>query len=248
MPVRELFTGLRQTVLEPGELLVAIEVPALGPGERGVFVKLGQRRAQAISVVHLAAVLEPRRRRAVATVRTASLALGSVAPTVVSAGRGRAAPRRPAARRRHHRRGGPARRGRRHAHRRRPRHRGLPLGRDRGHGPPGPDQPARRTRAGALAGPTRSSSGVDPEEPWRPPHRPRHDDGTPVVAPSTAPRCRPAGPPGVTLLDWLRDEVGLTGTKEGCAEGRVRCLHRPPRRRGRAVVPGAGGPGPRRRS
>ena len=81
VPVRELFTGLRQTVIEPGELLVSIEVPALGPGQRGVFVKLGQRRAQAISIVHLAAVLSFDGDG----VTAASLALGSVAPTVVSA-------------------------------------------------------------------------------------------------------------------------------------------------------------------
>ncbi len=80
--VRELYTDLRRTVLEPGELIVSIEVPKPFEGARGLFVKLGQRRAQAISVVHLAVVL---RLDADDVVRSASLALGSVAPTVVSA-------------------------------------------------------------------------------------------------------------------------------------------------------------------
>jgi carbon-monoxide dehydrogenase medium subunit len=75
-------TGLRTTVLEPDELVTDIAVPLLGGSRRGVFVKLGLRRAQAISVVHLSMVLEldpddP------ATVVEARLALGSVAPTVV---------------------------------------------------------------------------------------------------------------------------------------------------------------------
>ena len=51
VPVREFFTGLRTTVLEPGELLVAIEVPGLGDGERGIEVVLDVRRDEVVGVL-----------------------------------------------------------------------------------------------------------------------------------------------------------------------------------------------------
>ncbi len=81
VPVDGFHTGFRQTVLAPDELLTDIAVPLLGTGRRGLFVKLGLRRAQAISVVHLAVVLDhdPEDRELVVGAR---LALGSVAPTV----------------------------------------------------------------------------------------------------------------------------------------------------------------------
>ncbi len=74
-------TGVRQTVLEPHEMVTAITFPAR-LDVTSAFVKAGLRRAQAISVVHIAAavvigpdghVTEPR------------IALGSVAPTIVRA-------------------------------------------------------------------------------------------------------------------------------------------------------------------
>lgn len=77
--VEEFFTGFRQTVLEPGELITAIRVPKLSTHQRGIWVKLGLRKAQAISVVHAALVLELEGEVVVA----ARLAVGSVAPTVV---------------------------------------------------------------------------------------------------------------------------------------------------------------------
>ena len=78
----DFYTGFRQTVLRPNELLSAISFPALDEGQRGVFLKLGLRRAQAISVVDAAVVLRLDER---GTVTSARIALGSVAPTIVSA-------------------------------------------------------------------------------------------------------------------------------------------------------------------
>ncbi len=79
--LRQFYPGIRRTMLQTGELVRGIEIPALTPSRRGLFVKLGQRRAQAISIVHLGVVLEFDGE----TVTSASLALGSVAATVVSA-------------------------------------------------------------------------------------------------------------------------------------------------------------------
>ncbi len=75
--------GVRKTALEPDEMMTAICFPALKKNERGTFIKLGLRAAQAISVVNVAVVLgvEPGAGR----VDSAHITLGSVAPTIVSA-------------------------------------------------------------------------------------------------------------------------------------------------------------------
>ncbi|MDX1448767.1 MAG: FAD binding domain-containing protein, partial [Acidimicrobiia bacterium] len=72
-------TGVRRTLLEPGELVVGVRFRPLDEDERAVFLKLGNRRAQAISVVHLTAAVKFDGDRVV----SARLALGSVAPTIV---------------------------------------------------------------------------------------------------------------------------------------------------------------------
>ena len=67
------YTGYRTSVIQPGELIVAIEIPAIDG--RQWWRKVGTRRAQAISKVMMAGVRG-------AEVR---VAIGSVAPTVVRA-------------------------------------------------------------------------------------------------------------------------------------------------------------------
>ncbi len=77
----EFFLGVRQTAMADDEMMVDIACPALKPGERGTFIKVALRRAQAVSVVNIAAVVDfdgP-------VVRQARLAYGSVAPTIVRA-------------------------------------------------------------------------------------------------------------------------------------------------------------------
>ena len=79
VPLTAFYTGYRQTVRKPDELIVAFEIAAVSG--RQCFRKVGTRAAQAISKVVVAAVVgaEPR------------IAVGSVAPTVMRATRTEAA-------------------------------------------------------------------------------------------------------------------------------------------------------------
>jgi carbon-monoxide dehydrogenase medium subunit len=77
----DFYTGVRKTVMEPDEMLVDIAFPALKKNQKGTFIKLALRRAQAISVINVAVVLELE----AATVTSASITLGAVAPTIIHA-------------------------------------------------------------------------------------------------------------------------------------------------------------------
>lgn len=77
----EFYVGLRKTVMRPNEMLTAIRFPALAYNQRGIFLKLGLRRAQAISVVNTAVVVQFDGD----TISQADITLGSVAPTIIHA-------------------------------------------------------------------------------------------------------------------------------------------------------------------
>jgi xanthine dehydrogenase iron-sulfur cluster and FAD-binding subunit A len=91
LPLADFYQGVRRTALGPGELLREIRLPALGPERRGIFLKLGLRRAQAIAVVNVAVVLAFTGPGPAAPVAEARIALGCVAPTIVRASAAEAA-------------------------------------------------------------------------------------------------------------------------------------------------------------
>ncbi len=80
--LREFYRGVRQTVMAPDEMLVDIVFPAMRRTQRGSFVKMALRRAQAISLVNVAAVLDFDE---TGGIRQASITLGAVAPTIIHA-------------------------------------------------------------------------------------------------------------------------------------------------------------------
>ncbi len=79
VPLAEFHTGLRTSVLGPGELVAGVSFPAMQPTERGLFVKLGLRAAQAISVVHLTVIADFDGD----VVTSARMTIGSVAVTIL---------------------------------------------------------------------------------------------------------------------------------------------------------------------
>ncbi len=81
VPLQEFYTGVRKTVLQPDEMLVDIAFPALKADQRGTFLKLGLRRAQAISLVNTAVILTGELPR----IQSAVITLGAVAPTIIHA-------------------------------------------------------------------------------------------------------------------------------------------------------------------
>jgi CO/xanthine dehydrogenase FAD-binding subunit len=76
IPADEFFTGPKESALEPGELIVAVHLPAAsGPQQ---FAKIGTRNAMVIAVCSFALILDPERGRV-------GTGLGSAGPTPLRA-------------------------------------------------------------------------------------------------------------------------------------------------------------------
>lgn len=81
VPLSGFYTGVRKTVMEDDELLAEIRFPLPPENARSTFVKLALRRAQAISIVSVAVLLEMDGE----VVEKAAITLGAVAPAVIHA-------------------------------------------------------------------------------------------------------------------------------------------------------------------
>ncbi|MBC8508228.1 MAG: FAD binding domain-containing protein [Chloroflexi bacterium] len=79
--LQDFYQGVRKTVMRDDEMLVDITFPALTETQRGTFIKLALRRAQAIAVINVAIVLDFN----LPTVKSASITLGAVSPTIIHA-------------------------------------------------------------------------------------------------------------------------------------------------------------------
>ena len=209
LPLDSFFTGFRQTQLRSDELISEVRFRALDAQRRGIFLKLGLRRAQAISVIDIAVVLAFASDGSVAEAR---IALGCLAPTIVraeSAERALIGTRLDAATRAE-----AARRACEDA---------APIDDLRG------SAWYRRTTLAALIAQAleRLATGREadgfPEQPVLletrgPSAPPPAFDGTIETTINGTPQTL-AGAAHKTLLNALRENAGLTGAKEGCAEG-----------------------------
>ncbi len=219
----EFFKGVRKTAMEPDEILTGITIPTMKASQRGTFIKVALRRAQAISVVNVAAVVG----LAAGHVTDVRITLGSVAPTIVRAVHAEeflkdrpltdaimAEASQLAA------------------------SDSRPIGDIRGTA----DYRREMVRVATMRALTQLRDGTErhgyPSRPillssnTNPPEQ-RDDQiskltgalvheeegGQPIVTTVNGKRVEVHGANDKTLLRMLREDIGLTGTKEGCAEG-----------------------------
>jgi carbon-monoxide dehydrogenase medium subunit len=215
LALADFYLGPRRTALLPGELLRSVHIPALGGRRRGIFLKLGLRRAQAIAVVNVAAVLEFAADGPGAPLATARIALGCVAPTIMRATaaeeylRGRALSQAAC-----------AEAGRLAAQA------AAPIDDLRGSAGYRRDAVAALVSAALerlAAGDERAGWPAQPVLLETPPPAPA-PAGAGLSALPALVRATVNGAPVAlssrrSLLDALREDAGLTGCKEGCAEG-----------------------------
>ncbi len=77
----DFYLGVRKTILASNEMVTDIFFPALKLSETGSFIKFALRRAQAISLVNVAAICEFEGK----IIKKATITLGAVAPTIIHA-------------------------------------------------------------------------------------------------------------------------------------------------------------------
>jgi len=77
----DFYTGVRKHVLQPDEMVTEIIVPSMEADQHGEYLKLGLRKAQAISLVNMAVMLGLDEGK----ITSASITLGAVAPTIIHA-------------------------------------------------------------------------------------------------------------------------------------------------------------------
>ncbi len=78
---QDLYLGVRKTLIQPDEILVDIAFKGLDTNQKGTFVKVALRRAQAISIVNLAIILT----FDASVIKHAAITLGAVSPTIIHA-------------------------------------------------------------------------------------------------------------------------------------------------------------------
>jgi xanthine dehydrogenase iron-sulfur cluster and FAD-binding subunit A len=212
----DFYLGVRKTVMRPDEMLVNISFPALRENQKGTFLKLGLRQAQAISVVNVAIVVTMNGK----AIEDAAVTLGAVSPKIIHAVEAetylkgqllkediiaQAAKLAMKA--------------------------SAPIDDIRGSAAYRREMVRVLTARGLRAlrdGLTPSQFPSDPVLLWgqdytgespQIPKRVDHSQGTPIALRINGKIYQFNTGHDKTLLDLLREEAGLVGTKEGCAEG-----------------------------